>query len=143
MQHKKDIINGIKKFEIIKIVQDNQHMLKRLNKRTSFYDVKKWEDQYEKTQTYKKNICVFPMISFHKKTETAEVKEPQGNLNEAVSHHKARHDHVMYCKQCSVGTLEECMVLFAVRHNQFIIQVENLNEPEKVYMLVFDAEGKL
>jgi hypothetical protein len=46
-------------------------MLKRLNDRASFYDVKGWKKDFDKTQDYKKNICVFPSISFHHKPNTS------------------------------------------------------------------------
>lgn len=54
------------KWEILKIAQDNQSLLKRLNDRQSFYDTKSWEKDYEKSQIYKKNICIFPSINFRK-----------------------------------------------------------------------------
>jgi hypothetical protein len=40
-------------------------MLKRLNDRQSFYDHRGWEKDHEKSQKYKKNICVFPSINFN------------------------------------------------------------------------------
>lgn len=39
-------------------------MLKRLNERSSFYDVNKWEKDYQMNQYYKRNHCVFPSIDF-------------------------------------------------------------------------------
>lgn len=44
-------------------------MLKRLNDKPSCYDKKLWFKDYEKSQGYKKNICIFPSIKFHKETE--------------------------------------------------------------------------
>jgi hypothetical protein len=32
-----------KKYEIIRVAQENQHMLKRIQERSSFYNVDKWE----------------------------------------------------------------------------------------------------
>ena len=37
-------------------------MLKRINERSSFYNVAKWERDYEKSQYYKRNHCVYPSI---------------------------------------------------------------------------------
>lgn len=41
-------------------------MLKRLNERSSFYDVNKWERDYQMNQYYKRNHCMFPSIDFKK-----------------------------------------------------------------------------
>ena len=41
-------------------------MLKRINERGSFYNVSKWEKDYEKNQYYKRNHCVYPSIDFYK-----------------------------------------------------------------------------
>ena len=49
---------------MIKITQENQHLLKRLNDRRSAYNTRKWEDDYNRSQEYKKNICIFPSIKF-------------------------------------------------------------------------------
>jgi hypothetical protein len=55
-----------KKYEIIRVAQENQHMLKRIQERSSFYNVDKWERDYQKNQYYKKNHCVFPCIDFYR-----------------------------------------------------------------------------
>jgi hypothetical protein len=70
---KKDIFSQAKKYDYFKISQENQYLLKRLNDRNSFYDIKMWEKDYDKSQKYKKNICVFPSIDF-RKTSTNEFK---------------------------------------------------------------------
>ncbi len=44
-------------------------MLKRLNDKPSCYDKKIWFKDFEKSQAYKKNICIFPSIKFHKETD--------------------------------------------------------------------------
>jgi hypothetical protein len=41
-------------------------MLKRINERGSFYNVSKWEKDYEKSQYYKRNHCVYPSIDFYR-----------------------------------------------------------------------------
>jgi len=55
-----------KKHEIIKVAQENLYMLKRLNERTSFYNVEKWNKDYEVSQYYKKNLCLYSPIDFNK-----------------------------------------------------------------------------
>ncbi len=44
-------------------------MLKRLTDQPSCYDKKNWIKDFEKSQNYKKNICVFPSIKFYKERE--------------------------------------------------------------------------
>jgi hypothetical protein len=63
---KKDIYSQAKKYDFIKITQENQYLLKRLNDRNSFYDTNTWEKDYDKSRKYKKNLCVFPSIDFRK-----------------------------------------------------------------------------
>jgi len=41
-------------------------MLKRLNEKTSFYNVDKWNKDYETSQYYKKNPCLYSPIDFNK-----------------------------------------------------------------------------
>ena len=59
-------MGGNKKHEIIKVAQENLYMLKRLNERTSFYNVDKWNKDYEISQYYKKNLCLYSPIDFNK-----------------------------------------------------------------------------
>ena len=59
-------MGGNKKREIIKVAQENLFMLKRLNERTSFYNVDKWNKDYETSQIYKKNHCMYTPIDFNK-----------------------------------------------------------------------------
>lgn len=63
---KKDTYSQTKKYDYFKITQENQYLLKRLYDKNSFYDVKSWEKDYDKSQKYKKNLCVFPSIDFRK-----------------------------------------------------------------------------
>ena len=57
---------GNKKYDIIRVAQENLYMLKRLSERTSFYNVEKWNQDYEASQYYKKNHCLHPPINFNK-----------------------------------------------------------------------------
>ena len=57
---------GNKKQELIKMAQENLYMLKRITEKTSFYNVNKWNKDYETSQIYKKSLCQFPSIDFYK-----------------------------------------------------------------------------
>lgn len=65
-----------------KITQENQHMLKRLNDKQSSFNNNKLLQDYEKSQEYKKNICVFPSIKFENplKNESAFVETKKDTL---------------------------------------------------------------
>ena len=65
-QYTKQTMAGNKKHEIIKVAQENLYMLKRLNERTSFYNVDKWNKDYEASQYYKKNHCLYSPIDFNR-----------------------------------------------------------------------------
>ena len=57
---------GNKKHEIIRVAQENLYMLKRLNEKTSVYNVDKWKKDYEASQYYKRSHCQYPSIDFYK-----------------------------------------------------------------------------
>ena len=65
-QYTKTTMAGNKKHEIIRVAQENLYMLKRLNERTSCYNVDKWNKDYEASQYYKRNHCQYPSIDFYK-----------------------------------------------------------------------------
>jgi len=65
-QSTKQSLYGNKKYDIIRVAQENLFMLKRLSERTSFYNVEKWNQDYEASQYYKKNHCLHPPIDFNK-----------------------------------------------------------------------------
>lgn len=65
-QFTKTTMAGNKKHEIIRVAQENLYMLKRLNERTSVYNVDKWNKDYEASQYYKRNHCQYPSIDFYK-----------------------------------------------------------------------------
>jgi hypothetical protein len=65
-QSGKNLFSGYKKNEIIRVAQENLYMLKRLNEKTSFYNVDKWNKDYETSQYYKKNHCLYSPIDFSK-----------------------------------------------------------------------------
>lgn len=63
---KKQNLSTSRKLVIQKIEMDNQLMLKRLSDQPSCYNKKIWIKDFQKSQAYKKNICVFPSIKFFK-----------------------------------------------------------------------------
>ena len=65
-QSTKQSLYGNKKNDIIRVAQENLFMLKRLSEKTSFYNVEKWNQDYEASQYYKKNHCLHPPIDFNK-----------------------------------------------------------------------------
>ena len=65
-QYTKTAMAGNKKHEIIRVAQENLYMLKRLNERTSVYNVDKWNRDYEASQYYKRSHCQYPSIDFYK-----------------------------------------------------------------------------
>ena len=65
-QYTKTTMAGNKKHEIIRVAQENLYMLKRLNERTSVYNVDKWNRDYEISQYYKRSHCQYPSIDFYK-----------------------------------------------------------------------------
>ena len=65
-EYKKNVKDGNKKKEIVKMAQENLHMLKRLESKTSYYNFNKYEKEYDKAQYYKRSHCAFPAIDFYK-----------------------------------------------------------------------------
>ena len=61
--------SGTKKLEIIRVAQENQHMLKRINERGSYYNTSKWEKDYERAQYYKEIIVFILQLIFTKLKE--------------------------------------------------------------------------
>ena len=44
----------------------NQYYRNKLNRQSSFYSLGQWNKEFEQSQQFKKNICEFPSIDFHK-----------------------------------------------------------------------------
>ena len=44
----------------------NQYYRNKLNRQSSFYSLGQWNKEFEQSQQFKKNICEFPCIDFHK-----------------------------------------------------------------------------
>ena len=65
-QYTKSAMAGNKKHEIIRVAQENLYMLKRLNEKTSVYNIDKWNKDYQASQYYKRSHCQYPSIDFYK-----------------------------------------------------------------------------
>ena len=77
-----------KKNEIIRVAQENLYMLKRLNEKTSAYNVDKWKKDYEASQYYKRNHCQYPSIDFYKTQKCSSF----GNLFTGLSKNSTKND---------------------------------------------------
>ncbi|MCQ2821408.1 MAG: CFAP97 domain-containing protein [archaeon] len=98
---KKNVISSTKKLEIIRVAQENQHLFKRIQERSSFYNRNKWEKDYELAQYYKRNHCVYPCIDFTKTSPGRFFGRPSGKRNLAFFSHtgyvrKANYDRFKY-----------------------------------------------
>ena len=60
----KNFISGPKKLEVIRVAEENQFMLKRLKEKESIYNFTQYAKDYEQSQYYKRNHCIFPSIDF-------------------------------------------------------------------------------
>lgn len=63
------------------IIETNKTYFNRLRHQRSVYDIDKWEKDFRKSQYYKKNICIFPTIEFHKSIQAQIEKEKSNNEN--------------------------------------------------------------
>ena len=52
-----------KKLEIKAV---NEYYKSKLSRQSSFYNLRQWNKEFEQSQQFKKNICEFPSIDFHK-----------------------------------------------------------------------------
>ena len=57
---------GFTKEQKSEIKAMNNYFYKKLNKQTSCYNLDKLNKEFEQNQYFKKNICEFPCIDFHK-----------------------------------------------------------------------------
>ena len=80
-QYSKTTMAGNKKHEIIRVAQENLYMLKRLNEKTSVYNVDKWKKDYEASQYYKRSHCQYPSIDFYKTQRCGSFGNVFGNVS--------------------------------------------------------------
>ena len=91
-----------KKNEIIRVAQENLYMLKRLNEKTSAYNVDKWKKDYEASQYYKRSHCQYPSIDFYKTQKCNSF----GNMFTGISKNSTKNDFytkTQYSKGIRVG----------------------------------------
>mmetsp|Transcript_58028 Transcript_58028/g.123263 ORF Transcript_58028/g.123263 Transcript_58028/m.123263 type:complete len:276 (+) Transcript_58028:117-944(+) len=52
-----------RKFDLIRITQENHRMLRAIQKTKPVYDVRRWEDNFKKTEVILKNCCAYPVVT--------------------------------------------------------------------------------
>lgn len=62
----KIIEGGLTREQRMKIADVNKYFIKKLNSQVSCYSRENWNNDYKKAQYFKKNICLYPSIDFHK-----------------------------------------------------------------------------
>ena len=142
--------NESDKWKILKITKENQAMLKRLDNTNSVYSFKKFHNDFEKTKTYRRNICEFPCIeynlvttksvfdnNFEKLKSTAKPSENQlmkSNLNtgivESNKHRKTtysffdnpinKNQKVLFIANKSFNNLFDCASKFYLESNMYL-----------------------
>ena len=59
----------------LEILNTNTYFFKKIRHQNSVYDLDRWEKDFQKSQYYKKNICTYPCIDFHKSLQRQLEKE--------------------------------------------------------------------
>lgn len=62
--HKRSLNSEVRRKELMKITIENQHILKRLQDKTSNYSVQKWENDFKETEKRLKSMCEYPFALF-------------------------------------------------------------------------------
>ena len=57
---------GLTREQKLEIKAVNKYYRNKLNRQSSFYSLGQWNKEFEKSLNFKKNICEFPCIDFHK-----------------------------------------------------------------------------
>jgi hypothetical protein len=57
---------GLTREQKLEIKAVNKYYKNKLNRQSSFYSLGQWNKEFEKSLSFKKNICEFPCIDFHK-----------------------------------------------------------------------------
>lgn len=57
---KKSLNREKRRRELVKITQENQAFLKRLQQKSATYSVERWENQYSQQVKYRENVCENP-----------------------------------------------------------------------------------
>jgi hypothetical protein len=118
-------------------------MLKRLNEKQSCFNIYKLQQDYEKSQEYKKNICAFPSIKFEHpiRNDTAYVETKKDslynklkltniNFNPTLSEGKdvivsksfemkgKPEKKLLYTKSAFLGDLFQCLINFFIENKK-------------------------
>ena len=48
----------------ITLTNENKSLHRRIHQKCSIYSISKWDEEYKKSQEYKKNLCQYPSIDF-------------------------------------------------------------------------------
>ena len=56
---------GLTREQKLELIAGNKYLKNKLSKQSSLYSLKKWVDDFGKTQHFKRNICEFPSIDFY------------------------------------------------------------------------------
>ena len=62
----KKMDGGLTREQKLEIKAVNKYFRNKLKRQSSFYSLGQWNKDFEKSQNFKKNICEFPCIDFHK-----------------------------------------------------------------------------
>ena len=57
---------GLTREQKLEIKAVNKYYRNKLSRQSSFYSIGQWNKEFEKSLNFKKNICEFPCIDFHK-----------------------------------------------------------------------------
>ena len=57
---------GLTREQKLEIKAGNKYFKGKLSRQSSYYSLDQWKKDFEKSQNFKKNICEFPCIDFHK-----------------------------------------------------------------------------
>ena len=49
----------------ISLTNENRNLHRRINQKCSIYSISKWDEEYKKSQEYKKNLCQYPSVDFN------------------------------------------------------------------------------
>ena len=57
---------GLTREQRLEIKAVNKYYKNKLSRQSSFYSLGQWNKEFQKSQNFKKNICEYPSIDFHK-----------------------------------------------------------------------------
>ncbi|TNV71071.1 hypothetical protein FGO68_gene7443 [Halteria grandinella] len=100
---KKSLNNDKRKMAMMKITMENQLILKRLQKRQSYYNVDSWEEDYRKREKILKKMCEYPYILQHNTSKMAGTLTENNSLLDNGSPSRANHSSLMDQIQQIVG----------------------------------------